>query len=144
MLESLFEYSKITKTSVAKAAGVDDITDGNIVDLANCDSIMGIAVLGEVTAGSVVTLKAYCGDAANLSDGAYKTTTATITAAGNDTDNNMLVLDVIKPGKRYVRFDLVIDTQNAVVDSILAISYNHRNVPVAQGSEIADSAISVN
>lgn len=144
MLESLLKYGKITKASVAKAAGVDDITDGNIIDLANCDSVMGIAILGEVTAGSVITLKAFCGDASNLSDGAYKTTTATVTAAGNDTDNNMLVLDVIRPGKRYVRFDLVIDTQNAVVDSILAISYNYRNIPVIQGSEIADSDISVN
>lgn len=144
MLESLLEVCKIKKTSVAAVADVADITDGTIIDLANCDSVMGIAILGEVTAAAVVTLKAYCGDVANLSDGAYKSITATVTAAGNDTDNNMLVLDVVRPWKRYIRFDLVRDTQNSVVDSILAITYNHRNVPTTQDTGIADSAVSVN
>jgi hypothetical protein len=149
MIQSLLKEALFTKSSVAKTAGVDDITDGNIIDLASAaggkfDSVCFVAILGEVTSASVVTLKAYCGDNSALSDGAYKTTTATVTASGNDTDNNLVILDVVKPGKRYVRGDLVIDTQNAVVDSIIAILYNASNIPVTQGADVADSDISVN
>jgi hypothetical protein len=147
MIESLLKVCAFEKTSVAAVAATDDITDGNIVDLGTdgtFDSVCFVAILGEVTSGSVCTLKAYCGDASNLEGGAYKTTTATVTASGNDTDNNLLILDVVKPGTRYVRGDLVRDTQNAVVDSIIAIKYNARNIPVTQSSDVADSDVSVN
>jgi len=149
MIESLLKACLFTKTSVAAAAAVDDITGGTIIDLGSptegqFDSVCFVAILGEVIAASVITLKAFCGDAPALGDGAYKTPTATITAAGNDTDNNLLILDVIQPGKRYVRGDLVIDTQNAVVDSIIAIRYNAKTLPTVQTAEVADSDISVN
>lgn len=149
MLQSLLEESVITKVKVAVGAGTTDIEDADIVDLASAtegifDSVLFIAILGEVTSGSVCTLKAFCGDAAALGDGAYKATTATVTASGNDTDNNLLILDVVKPGKRYIRADLVIDTQSAVVDSILAIRYNARLTPTTQTANVADSELSVN
>lgn len=148
-MHSLLKECLITKSSIAKVAGVDDIVDGSIIDLGSpsegqFDSVCFIAILGEVTSGSVCTLKAYCGDAAALGDGAYKTTTATVTASGNDTDNNLIILDVIRPGKRYVRADLVIDTQNAVVDSIIAIRYNAKTIPTTQTAAVADSDVSVN
>jgi len=144
MIESILKETVISKTSVAAVAAVDDITDGTIIDLQGFDSVCFIAILGEVTAAAVVTLKALCGDAAALGDGAYKSTTATVTAVANDTDNNLLVLDVIRPGKRYVRADLVRDTQNAVVDSIIAIKYNARTIPTIQGDDVADNDVSVN
>lgn len=149
MIESLLKACVITKSSVAVAAGVDDITNGTIIDLGSTseggfDSVCFIAALGEVTPGSVVTLKAFCGDDAALGDGAYKTVTATVTASANDTDNNLVILDVVQPGKRYVRGDLVIDTQNAVVDSIIAIRYNAKTLPTTQTAAVAASGLSVN
>ena len=134
----------------ANASGAAQGTiNGVEIDLAsptegNFDSVRFIAKLGEVTSGSVCTLKAYAGNVAGLGSGAaYATTYATVTASGNDTDNNMLILDVIKPGKRYIRPDLIIGTQNAVVDSIIAERYNSRNIPVTHTSETADNEISV-
>ena len=144
MIESLLKACLFTKTSIAKVAGVADITDGTILDMSGYDSVCFVAILGEVTSGAVNTLKAYCGDNSSLTDGAYKTTTATVTASGNDTDNNLMILDVVRPGKRYVRCDLVLDTENSVVDGIIAIQYNARTLPVTQGTGVADSDLSVN
>lgn len=143
-MESLLYGAKFDKTSVAAGAATSAITGGDILDLAGFDSVCAIAILGEVTAASVVTLKAFTGDAAALGDGAYETATATKTAAGNDTDNTLLILDVVKPGKRYVRFDLTRADQNAVLDGIIAIRYNARTIPVTQGADVANSEISVN
>lgn len=144
MLESLLKAAKIDKVLVATAAGTDDTLEGDILDMQDCDSVMGIAILGEVTTTAVLTLKAFTGDVADLSDGAYETVTATATALVDSADNKLLVLDVIKPGKRYARFDLVRATANAVVDGIVGIRYNYRIKPTTQPADVVDSDISVN
>lgn len=144
MLNSLLKAAKIDKVLVATVAGTSDTLTGDILDLHGCDSVLGIAILGDVTNTAVVTLKAYTGDNAALSDGAYETVTATVTATASSADNKLLVLDIVKPGKRYCRFDLVRATANAVVDGIIALRYNYRVVPVTQGSDVVDSDISVN
>ena len=144
MIESLLKAAKFDKVLVATGAGTTDTLTGDILDLADCDSVIGVAVLGDVTINAVVTLKAYTGDEAALGDGAYETVTATVTATATSADDKLLVLDIVKPGKRYCRFDLVRATANAVVDGIIGIRYNFRNIPTTQGSDVVDSDVSVN
>jgi len=144
MIKSLLQASKFDKVLVATVAGTNDTLSGDILDLADCDSVCGIAILGDVTATSVVTLKAYTGNEAALGDGTYETVTATVTATDTNADDKLLVLDVIKPGKRYCRFDLVRATANAVVDGVIAARYNFRVIPTTQGTDVVDSDISVN
>ena len=144
MNESILKNGVFDKVLVATVAGTNDTLTGDIVDLQNYDSVCLIAILGDVTATAVLTLKAMCGDASNLAGGAYKATTATGTAAAADADNKLMILDVVKPGTRYVRADLVRATANAVVDGIIAIRYNARTVPTTQPADVYVSAISVN
>ena len=145
MIQSLLQACKTDKVLVATAAGTGDILTGDILDLVDCDSVRGIAILGDVDVNAVVTLKAYTGDEAALGDGVYETVTATVTATAISADNKLLILDVIKPGKRYCRFDLVrAGAANAVVDGIIADRYNYRSIPVTQPSDVVDSDISVN
>jgi hypothetical protein len=144
MIESILKAGAFDKVLVATAAGTADTLNGDIVDLQGYDSVCLVAILGDVTNTAVVTLKAYCGDASNVSDGAYKTNTATVTADATSADNKLLILDVIKPGKRYVRADLVRATANAVVDGIIAYRYNARTVPTTQPADVVNSNISVN
>ena len=144
MINSLLKQGKFDKVLVATAVGTNDTLEGDILDLQNCDSVTGIAILGDVTDTAVITLRAYTGDASNLSDGAYETVTATVTATATSADDKLLVLDVIRPGKRYVRFDLVRATANAVVDGIIGIRYNYRAIPTTQPTDVVNSDISVN
>jgi hypothetical protein len=144
MIQSLLKESKVDKVLIATVAGTADTLNSDILDLQNCDSVMGIAILGDVTNTAVVTLKAYTGDNSALSDGAYETVTATVTADATSADNKLLILDIVKPGKRYCRFDLVRATANAVVDGIVAVRYNYRAIPTTQPSDVVNSNISVN
>jgi hypothetical protein len=144
MIESLLKAGMFDKVLVATAAGTSDTLNGDILDLQNCDSVVGIAILGDVTNTAVVTLKAYTGDDAALADGAYESVTAAVTADATSADNKLLILDIVKPGKRYCRFDLVRATANAVVDGILGIRYNFRTLPTTQPSDVVDSDINVN
>jgi hypothetical protein len=144
MIESLLKAGMFDKVLVATVAGTNDTLSGDILDLAGYDSVCFVAILGDVTATCVATLKAFCGDASALGDGAYKTTTAAVTATATSADDKLLVLDVVRPGKRYVRADLVRATANAVVDGIIAIRYNAKTVPTTQGTDVVTSALSVN
>jgi len=144
MIESLLKASKTDKVLVATAAGTDDTLSGDILDLQDCDSVTGIAILGDVTTTSVVTLKAYTGDESALGDGAYETVNATVTADATSADNKLLILDVVKSGKRYCRFDIVRATANAVVDGVVGIRYNFRTIPTTQSTDVVSSNISVN
>jgi len=143
MLESLLYASKVDKVYVAAVASTDDTLTGDILDLQDCDSVMGVAILGDVSTTAVVTLKAYTGDEAALGDGDYETATATVTADATSADNKLLILDVVKPGKRYCRFDVVRATGNAVVDGVIGIRYNFRVIPTTQPADVVDSDINV-
>jgi hypothetical protein len=144
MVESILKSGVFDKVLVATAAGTADTLNGDILDLQGYDSVCLVAILGDVANTAVATLKAYCGDAAALGDGAYKTNTATVTADATSADNKLLVLDVIRPGKRYVRADLVRATANIVVDGIIAYRYNAKTLPTTQPSDVVHSNISVN
>ena len=144
MIESLLKASKIDKVLIATAVGTDDSLSGDILDLQDCDSVTGIAILGDVTTAAIVTLKAYTGDEPALGDGAYESITATVTATATSADDKLLVLDIIKPGKRYCRFDLVRATANAVVNGVIGVRYNFRTIPTMQGTDVVDSDINVN
>lgn len=143
MIESLLKAGAFDKVLVATVAGTADTLTGDILDLQNFDSVLGIAILGDVTNTAVVSLKAYTGDNAALSDGAYETLYATVTATATSADDKLLILDIVKPGKRYCRFDVVRATANAVVDGVIGIRYNARKIPVTQGSDVVDSDINV-
>lgn len=144
MIESILKNCAIDKVLDNTAAGTGDTLNGAIIDLQNYDSVCLIATTGDVANTAVGTLKAYCGDAAALGDGAYKTATATFTADATSADNKVVVLDVVRPGKRYVRADFVRATANIPVESIVAIRYNARNIPVTQPADVVASGLSVN
>ena len=144
MILSLLQEAKFDKVLVATVAGDTDTLTGDIVDLQDCDSVLGIAILGDVASTAVVTLKAYTGDVATLTDGAYEAVTATVTATATSADNKLLVLDIVKPGKRYVRFDVVRATANAVVDGVIAARYNFRVAPTTQPADVVNSNTSGN
>lgn len=137
MINSILKDTKIVPILNNTVAGTGDTLNGSIVDLQGYDSVCFIAKTGDVAATAVGTLKAYSGDVSNLSDGAYKTVTASFTASATDSDNKLVVLDVVRPGKRYVRADFVRATANIPVESIIAILYNGKNFPKTQSDIIA-------
>lgn len=147
MIESILKNCGIEAALNNTAAGFGDTLSGDIIDLqsgGSFDSVCFVAKLGDVAATGVATLKAYAGNEAALGDGAYKTATATVTATATSADNKLLILDVVRPGKRYIRPDLVRATANIPVESIIAIKYNARAVPVTQGTDVIHSNTSVN
>lgn len=142
MIQSLLKEVKFQKMIDTQAAGTGT-TSSDILDLAGANAAIGIVTLGDVADTSVITLKAYVGDESDLSDGAYLTTTATVTADATSADDKMLILDCKELTGRYIRFDVVVATANAVIETGVSGVYNYKALPVTQSADVVDSDLAL-
>lgn len=144
MLPNFLDECKITRVANAAVAGTDDI-DSARVDMTGFDSVCFIALLGDATSGSVLELKVMQNTADSASSPSPTEVTdddVQYTAGASDADNKLMVMAVRRPNPangKYLFARLVIDTQNCVVDGIIAIQYNSRSTPITQGSTVLAS-----
>lgn len=130
--------ARFERACAATAAGATSV-NGIVIDTAGAERVCFVTVLGDGTNTGTVLVKAQSGSASDGSDMADITgaTTATATSDGTNTDNKLLVLDVVKPLKRYVRIVVVRAVANHVIDSAVAIVYDNRDVPVTQTNSLS-------
>ncbi|PZU87340.1 MAG: hypothetical protein DI527_18875 [Chelatococcus sp.] len=138
---SLLKNVKVTRVAASAVAGTTDVA-GSILDMAGFDGVLFLALTGDVTDTSVLTLKAQQNVANQTSGMANLAGTASFTAGATSADSKVLLLDVYKPRERYVRPVLTRATANAVVDGIIAIQYDARNRPSVQDASVIASALS--
>lgn len=141
-LLNLLKETKITRVSNAAVAAQTLVT-GDVLDMNGYDGVACIVALGDVDVNSVLTLTAYTDSDVAMGSEVACTTTATFTASATSADNKLLVLDLVRPVKQYVRFKLTRTTGNAVVDSIVAVQYKASKAPVTQGTTVVASGMSV-
>jgi len=120
------------ETAIAPSAGTAATTDinGSVHDLTGAAGALFIVRMGAITAGAVTSIKVQHGDASDLSDAADIEGTAQTVA--DDDDEEIFVVDLSRPRKRYARIVVDRGTQNAVVASAEAIIYGVNNAPVTQ------------
>lgn len=140
-MNNFFDNCKVTYVSGAVAAG-QAATASDIIDMSGWDGVAFIALTGDVTSGSVLTLAAQQDDVNAAGGMATLTGTATYTAlSATDSDSKALLLDVQKPNKRYVRALFTSATQDAVKNGIIAIQYRGSNLPAVQSSSVIASKL---
>ncbi len=133
------EFVRVANSSAAAQKAVDGVA----IDMAGKVGATFVASFGTVTTASVITLKAQFSDdgATNWKDIAGS---VTHTANGTDANNKILVLDVVRPEKRFVRAVVTRTAANAAVDGVNAIVYGPLNRPVAQGTTVLGAATVAN
>lgn len=142
----LLKDAKISRVMNAVAAGTS-AQNTSVVDMAGFDSVMFIALLGDVVSGSVLTLTVNENTANSTSSptptAVTNGATAAYTAGASDADNTMLVVDVHNITKRYVYATLTRTTQNAPIDGVICIQYNARSVPQTLDASILAAALAI-
>lgn len=133
---------KITRAANSSAAAQTEVLT-SVLDMQGFDGVMFVALLGDVTATSVLTLTAKGNTASSTSSPTPVTqvATAAFTAGASDADNKALVLDVYDPALRYVFASLTRTVANAVVDGIVAIQYMADLRPTTQDATVLASNI---
>jgi len=127
----------------ATAAAAQTALTSDIVDMDGYESVTFVALLGDVTSGSVLGLNVEHGDESGGGDMVDTTLNATFTAGASDADSKILAVEHHKPLKRYARAVLTRTTQNAVVGGIIAILSGPRVAPVSQDATVIDHEIGI-
>ncbi len=139
--------SKCCKISVVQAAAgaATTLLTSSVLDMSGYEGVMFIALTGDVTNASVLTLTAKGNSADSTSSPTPVTQKATdaFTADATSADSKALVVDVYKPPLRYMFATLARADQNAIVGGIIAIQYGARNKPTTHDASVIASAFAV-
>lgn len=138
---NLLKDVKVTVVEAAAgAAQTELVTD--VLDMQGFDGVMFVALTGDVTSGSVITLTVKANSANSVSSPTPVTQKATgaVTAGATDADSKVLAVDVYKPTLRYVFASLTRTTQDAIVGGIIAIQYGAHKKPTEQAASVIASA----
>lgn len=149
-MPNFLTYKSAQRQINATAAGVTVLTGPNSFDMLGFDGVVFIAALGTLTASQVTFLGAQ-DSADGTTWGAVGTAAAPTnliagaqTPAALDADSNkLLVLDVFRPRRRFVRAVLYRGTANAVVDGVVAIRYEAKKLPTGQDATTVSQSLFV-
>jgi hypothetical protein len=132
----LSKQAKVTRLSNAAAAATTDV-NGTGLDMTGFDGVLFVALFGTLTTTHVTSMKAQqSSDNASADD--YSDIAGSSSGAMADGDSNkMILLDVFRPTKQWVRPVVDRGTANAVLDGIIAIQYAARDIPITQGSTVS-------
>jgi hypothetical protein len=128
---SLVKETRVVRCVNSTAAGIT-VIDGSSVDCAGYQGVLFVAQIGALTATQVTELKAQH-SLDNGVDDAFADLAGSHVGPMLDTQSDlMLLLDVYRPQKRYVRPVVVRGTADAAIDSVIAILYGpeHEQPPV--------------
>lgn len=131
MIQSVLNNIKATRVSNAVAAGDTDV-NCSILDMQGFLGVSFEAFFGALTATAVTGIKVQQGDQSNLSDAADLEGSAL--AIADDEDNQVLITDIFRPLKRYVRLVITRGTADAVIDAAVGHQYRPIKPPVTQDS----------
>ncbi len=143
-MPNLSKGIKVTVVSPAAVAATGTITS-SVVDMQGFEGVVYIALTGDATSGTVLTLTAK-ENTANSTSSPTPTTgpSCTVTSvSSSDADSKVLMIDEYKPIPRYNFCTLVIGTQNCVVGGIIAIQYSAGKKPTSQDASVIASAYAV-
>ena len=133
------------KTIYAKAAVTAGTTDQDtvVVDMQGYDAVRFIWLLGDVTDTSALEAQVFRNSASSTSSPTPVEITdddVQFTAGATDADDKALIVDIIKPGDRYVFSRLKRGTANAVVNGCVCELYRARELPQTQDATVIGSA----
>jgi len=130
---------------VAAANNTDD--DSDIVDTSGFEGCLFMTTITDCadTGVATMTVEQNTANSATGMAALAAAGVATATSAANDDLNDMLlIVDVFKPRERYLRVNRVSATANIAFGEVVAILYGTSKGPVAQAAaEVADSDTAV-
>jgi hypothetical protein len=138
---NLSKAIKVTVVEAAAAAAQTELVT-DVLDMSGYEGVLFIALTGDVSDTSVLTLTVKGNSANSVSSPTPVTQKATdaFTAGASTADSKVLMVDVYKPTLRYLFGSLTRTTANAIVGGIIAIQYGATNKPTSQDATVIASA----
>lgn len=138
-MQSLLKNCEFAKVSDAVAAGTTDANSAS-VNMSNAKGVAFVVHFGTITANAVTSVKLQQSDDDGATDGWSDLEGTAITVADDD-DDQLVIAEIWRPLKKYVRAVVDRGTQNAVIASIIAIKYGLRVMPATQPATVAGGEV---
>ena len=136
---NLSKNSKAVVISNAVAAGTSDLTSLASVDMQNYESVMFIIQFGSIVSGAATSVKAQ----QSADDTTFNDLEGTSQTVLDTEDSTAFIIDINKALDRYVRPVILRATQNSTVESVTAILYGPRKMPITLDASISGSELHV-
>lgn len=144
MIQNLLNLTKWYHVNDAIVAGSSIDDDSAIVDTQGFDGVIFAVPITDSVQNGVATMTVEQ-NTLNSASGmaALSGAVATATSAANDDLNGkLLIVDVYRPRERYVRTNLASATANIAYGETIAILYSGIKFPITQDTaEVADSTV---
>jgi hypothetical protein len=140
MKNCLINCIKETRIMNSQAAGITPV-NSSVIDMQGYEGVQFSALFGTITATAVTGIKVQQGNAADCSDGVDLAGTAL--AIPDTASNKILLTEVYKPTKRYLRVVVTRGTANAVIDGVIAQQFGARVEPPVHDASVAGFEYSV-
>ena len=137
-MKNLLKDNKILRLFGYQAAGTTNIDGASEVDMSGYESVLFILTLGTMVNLASVTMTIHQGDTSGDLSESVATSGAVIS---DGTAGTQIVLEVVKPKNRYLEPQVTLATQDTVVENIIAILGNPRDVAVTQDDAVISDEI---
>lgn len=128
--------------AVSAASSTDD--DSAAIDTQNWDGVMFVCPITDSANTGVASMIVEQSAASGSGFAALSGGTATATsAADDDLNTKLLIVDVYRPQERYVRVNRTSATANIAFGEVIAVLYRGSKYPVTQASAEVANAVAV-
>jgi hypothetical protein len=137
---NLTKSTKITRVLNATAGGFGDTITTDSVDMKGFESVTFLVALGACAGTATGVVKAQ----QSADDGAvdsFADLLGTGIAYDADSDNKLVLLEVVNPLERYVKCAIARAAANSAIDAIIAIQSGPALEPIVQGSTVIGSEL---
>ncbi|MFH0914826.1 MAG: hypothetical protein V1912_00055 [bacterium] len=122
--------SEVKVTTALDYAEANADRNGAILDMSGFEGVLMVVKFAAIAAGAVTSIKAQQDTAVGGGTMADLVGTG-ITVAAND-DDQIFIIDLVKPRERYVRLVIDKDAANNTAESAIYIQYGAHKKPVVQ------------
>lgn len=138
---NLLKNVKIQEVLAPVAAADDTDENSDRLDMQNHEGVIFIVPITDSVATGVATLTIEQNTAdSDTGMAALSGATATATSAANDDLNNtLLIVDVYRPRERYVQGVITSATADIAFGNMIAIQYGPKKAPVSQPTSVQAS-----
>lgn len=140
-IQQLARNTKATLVKTTVAAGTTDI-QSDAVDMAGYEGVVFYISMGAITGSAVTSANVQQSSTAALAGTEVDILGSKITIADDD-DNQMAIIDLYRPSKRYVNAIVLRATQNSVINSIIAVQYGSGKLPATNDTATVIGALTL-
>lgn len=136
MIESLVKEVVFDRIKVNQVADTTDVITSDAVDAAGCEGVCFVVTLGAITATGTATCKLQQSSDDAVSDAYSDIEGSSKANSGDAATTKQIIIEIKNPQKRYLKLLITRATANVAVDSITALKFGNKVLPITDDASV--------